>query len=360
MSIVATRMLEIRKQSEEMYLHNFAAKREGAADFYIQQTGLPNSVASRALQEETPGSIGKTIKVPVLTRNTTATVGNSRSCTVTNNETSSALVSLTWTVLSDGFKMFPERYSNNDIKYQQHFWANFRDMWLRLHKKFDELCVADLNSYKTSLIGDTLNYTFASNVVNAAWNDRMDIIGDLHGLQDSNNYGGHLNLIGNFGLIALANKIGRYGQYNEKDLRYEFDDMSAYITGNIANASGKYATLYCVPDGQVAVLARNTREQYSRAKIPVNGTEWDTVRMPGFGDLTWGTHYYIEKGDFSAATGEDDMTCTYAENFGWDIEIAFVHAYNPDAISIPNPVIKADLASGTNGLIDVNVVSMPE
>ena len=66
MSIVATRMLEIRKQSEAMYKHNFAAKEYGAMEFYLQQNTKPNSVASMALQQEYNTSMGKTIKVPVL------------------------------------------------------------------------------------------------------------------------------------------------------------------------------------------------------------------------------------------------------------------------------------------------------
>lgn len=357
MSLTATRMLEVRKQSEEMYLHNFAAKEYGAKEFYIQQTLLPNSVASRALQDETPGSMGKTIKVPVLARNTSATVGSSRSCTINNNETSSALVTLSWTTLTDGFIMYPERYANNDIKYNQHWAANYQDMLLRLWNKMDELCVSDLGSYKTAIIGDTLNYTFSSSVVNALWNDRMDIIGDMSVFQRSNNYRGHLNLIGNMGLISLANRIGRYGEYNEKDLRYEFGDKSGFITSNIENASQKFTTMFCVPDGQVAILSRVSREEHARAKSAVDGHEWDEVMMPGFGNLKFGTHYYESVGDVHVATGEDDMICSRAQHFGWAIDIAFVHAYNPDTTTIPQPVIKADLATGSNGQIDVKVVA---
>jgi len=350
-------MLEIRKQSEEMYLHNFAAKEYGAMDFYIRQTGLPNGVASEALRQETPGSMGKTIKVPVLARNTSATVGTSRSCTITNNETSSALQTLSWTTLSDGFIMVPNRYSNNDIKYQQHFNANFQDMMLRLWNKMDELCVADLAAYKSALIGDTLNYTFSSSKVSAEWNDRENIIGDLKVFQRSNNYRGHMNLVGNFGLISLANRINRYGAFNEKDLSYEFADMTGFITGNIANDTNQFATVYCIPDGQVAVLARVSRAEHARSRSM--GHEWDEVRMPGFGDIKWGTHYYETVGDVSSVSGESDQTCDYMQHFGFAIDIAFVHAYNPDSTTIPNPVIMAQLASGSNGRVEVDVMSMP-
>lgn len=357
MSIVATRMLEIRKQSEAMYAHNFAAKEYGAMEFYLQQNMVPNSVASMALQQEYNTSMGKTIKVPVLERNTSATVGTSRTCTITNNETSSALVSLTDQTITDGFIMYPERYANNDVTYQQHWNANFQDMLLRLWQKMDEKCVADLGTYKSAIVNNPLNYTFSSSVVSAGWNDRESLIGDMKVFQRSNNYRGHLNLIGNFGLIALANRIGRYGQYNEKDLRYEFADMSGYITGNITDASNQFATLFCVPDGQVAIISKLNREAAARAKAALH--EWDWVTMPGFGNLKWGTHYYEAVGDFHVATGEDDMICSRAQYFGWELNFGFVHAYNPDATTIPQPVIKAQLASGSNGRLEVDVMSMP-
>lgn len=354
MSLIATRMQELRIKSPNYYEHLFAAKEYGAMELYLRQTRDANGVASMALREGAVNSMGKTIKVPVLSPNFSATTGNSRSCTITNHETDSALVPLTWTTVTDSFVMYPNRYSNNEVKYMEHFAANLRDMYLRIWNRIDQLCVANLAANKTTVFEDLLNYTQSGNVVNGNWNDRESIVGDMKVLERANGYRGHINLVGNFGLISLANKLGRYGEFNEKNLNYEFADMSGFITGNITNANGKYCTLYAVPDGSVAILSRVSRAEAAGSNAA--GHEWGTVVLPMMEGLVWGTHYYESVGDVSIETREPDMTCDYAEHYGFAIDLAFVNGYNPDPTNIANPIMAADLASGSNGLVDVRVV----
>ena len=354
MSLIATRMQELRIKSPNYYEHLFAAKEYGAMELYLRQTRDPNGVASLALREGTVASIGREVKVPALTPNFDMEPLNSRSCTVPNRSTSSALVPLVWVTIADGFVMYPNQYSNNEIKYLEHLSANLRDMYLRIWNRLDQLCAANLAANKTSVFGDLLNYTQSGNVVNANWNDRESILGDMKVLERANGFRGHINLVGNFGLISLSNKLGRYGEFNEKNLNYEFGDMSGFISGNIANADGKYCTLYAVPDGSVAVLSRVSRPEAAGSKAA--GHEWDTVTLPMMEGITWGTHYYESVGDVSADTGEPDMNCDYAQHFGFAADFAFLNAYNPAPATIANPIMAADLASGSNGLVDVRVV----
>ncbi len=359
MSIVATRMQELRRKSPAVYEQLFKIPEAGAMRYYLDQTNMPNGLASNELKRATPGSMGNTVKVPVLIPNSEATVGSSRLCVVPNNETSSALVGLSWVTLFDSYNVYPGRYLNNELTYLEHFAANYQDMKKRLVKKIDALCVADLATYKSAVVNDTLNYTFSSNTVAAGWNDRENLLDDLAVMQDSNNFGGHLNLIGNYGLRSLIHRLGQYGTYNEKNLTYELGNKTAYVTGQLANADNQFCTMYAVPDGQVAILQRLDRESYMRMK-GVPGTEWDQVVIPGIDGLTFGHYYYIEKGNAASATSEDDETCTEIEHFAFSIDLAFLHAYNPDTTTIPQPVIKAQLASGSNGRIEVDVMSMPE
>lgn len=360
MSILATRTQELRRKSPAVYEQLFKIPEAGAMQFYLDQTRLPNSLASSELKNATPGSMGNTVKVPVIIPNSEATVGSSRLCVVPNNETSTALVGLSWVTLFDSFNMYPGRYLNNDIGYLEHFAANYQDLKKRVVKKIDQLCSADLATYKSAVVNDLLGYTFTGNTIAAGWNDRNDILDDLSVMQDSNNFGGgHLNIIGNYGMRSLIHRLGQYGTYNEKNLTYELGNKTAYVTGQIANANDQFCTMYAVPDGQVAILQRLDRESYMRMS-GVPGTEWDQVQIPGIDGITWGHYYYVEKGDASSVTGEADENCTKIEHFAFSVDLAFLHAYNPDTTNIPQPVIKAQLASGSNGRIEVDVKSMPE
>ena len=42
-----------------------------------------------------------------------------------------------------------------------------------------------------------------------------------------------------------------------------------------------------------------------------------------------------------------DLTCAAKEFFGFSMDVAFLVAYNNDATTIPNPVIKANITAGS-------------
>lgn len=353
-TLQATKMQTWRVRSENLYQNEFAQKLYGALDFYVKQTSLAGGLISPELRQRALGSIGNTIEVPVLKRNTTATVGSARTCVAPNNEVDSALVSLTWTTIQDGFTIVPSRYMSNDISEQQHFDANMNDMLRRIATKIDELCLANLATGKTALIADTLNYNFNANTIEAAWNDRMELIGDLNTMMISNGFYGGINLIGNAGTLNLLNKLAEHSIYNDVNKQYEYMDKQLWLTHQLANDSGKYATFYAVPNGQVGILSRVDREAYRGATY--NNHEWGMTTLPFMGDLPFGYHFYTEVGDQSTLTGESDITCAGAEHYTFSIDLAFMNAYNSDTASFPSPIIKVDIESGQNGVYLVSNV----
>lgn len=352
-----TKMQNWRIRSAELYKNEFAANLYGAMDFFIRQNDVPGAIVSPELRQRALGSIGNTIQVPVLKRNTTATVGTTRSCTNTNNETDSALVSLNWTTVTDGFTIVPNRYMNNDITEQQHFDANMMDMLRRIATKIDQLCLAALSTNKTSVIGDTLNYTFSSSTVSAAWTDRFDLLGDLNAMQISNKFYSGLNIIGNMGMLNIFNKLAEHDVYNAVNKRYEYADKNLYLTHQLSNASQKYGTFYCVPDGQVGILSRVSRPEYRGDSA--NEHSWGMTTLPYMGGLTFGTHFYTTVGDMTTITGNDDQVCDFAEHYTFSIDVALMTAYSSAAGTYGTPIIFGNVATGENGVTNVNVLSMP-
>lgn len=342
-----TKMQAWRIRNANLYRNEFEQKLYGALDFYLQQTEF-GGLASPELRQRVLGSTGNTIQVPVLKSNTAAEVGSERSCVNPNNETDSTLVGLTFVTLVDGFTIVPNRYMNNDITEKQHFDANMMDMVRRLAIELDKLCLANLNDNKTAVIGDPLNYTVSGQTVNAKWGDRMDVIGDLNAMMVSNAQYGRINLVGNMGSLNLLNKLAEHDIYNAVNKRYEYADKTLWLTHQLANAEGKYATMFAVPDGQVALLSRVSRAEYRGSRA--NEHAWGTTTLPFMGGLTFGTHFYTTVGDQSTLTGEGDMICDYAEHYTFSIDVAFLNSYVQDAATMATPIIKLDMENGENGV----------
>lgn len=365
-ALLATRLNDWIVESAGLYKNEFRKGMYGALNFFLNQLGAPDSVVSDEARAAAHNSNGRTIKIPVL-KASNATIGTTRSCDIPNNEVKSAMQTVTFSSLVDGFYMFPQRYTNNVIGYRQHFAANMQAMLLRFWKKLDELCIANLEANKNTVWTDVnlMNATQSGNVIQFSHRDRFDMMGDLSGIMHSAGWGGTMNLIGNSGIANVFLKLYEYGKFNETDLTYEYSDKRFWETSNLQNGSGKYATTYIVPNGQVGMLSRVSRAEFANARGPVS--EWGTTLLPGCGDLLFGTHFKKIEGNMAAImngsgtfsnveSSVNDMDCDMAECYGFAIDIAFVNAYNSQSGSVAEPVMKAEVARGTNA-VDVNVLN---
>ena len=113
MSLVATRLQNWRINNPELDRNMTRPSEYGALDFFIQQTDAPNSIISNELRERAFASIGNVVQVPVINYDGDVTVSNTRSCTIADDENTSALYTVTWTTYSVGFTMVPTLYMNN-------------------------------------------------------------------------------------------------------------------------------------------------------------------------------------------------------------------------------------------------------
>lgn len=344
MSLVATRLQNWRIENPELDRNMTRPLEYGALDFFIEQTDAPNSIISPNLRDRAFASIGNTVQVPVINYDGDVTVSNVRTCTIADDENTSALYTVVWTTYAVGFTMVPTLYMNNEITYQHDFERKMEKVCRALATTLDTAAIAALEAAKTQVYKDQLQYTVTSNVIEVPTQMSTEILGDLNPMMRANAYPGMLHIIGNAGVDSLIRKLAQHGVYNDVNKRMEYDNKVLHYTTQLANASQKIGTLYAVADGNVGVLTRVDREALRRASA--NFHEWDVVRLP-FIDLPVGSHYYTAVGDQSAIAGDAsaDMTCNVKEYFGFSVDVAFIIAYNSDPTTVANPIMKAQIAA---------------
>ena len=315
----------------------------GALDFFIEQTDAPNSIINPNLRERAFASIGNTVQVPVINYDGDVTVSNTRTCTISDDENTSALYTVVWTTYSVGFTMVPTLYMNNEITYQHDFQRKMEKVCRALATTLDTAAIAALEAAKTQVYADALQYSISSNVINVPVQMASEILGDLNPMMRANAYPQMIHIIGNAGVDSLIRKLAQHDTYNDVNKRMEFAGKVLHYTTQLANASQKIGTMYAVADGNVGVLTRVDREALRRASA--NFHEWDVVRLP-FIDLPVGSHYYTAVGDQSSIAGDAsaDMTCNVKEYFGFSVDVAFIIAYNSAPETIANPIMKAQIA----------------
>ena len=343
MSLVATRLQNWRIENPELDRNMFRPLEYGALDFFIEQTDAPNSIINPNLRERAFASIGNTVQVPVINYDGDVTVSNTRTCTISDDENTSALYTVVWTTYSVGFTMVPTLYMNNEITYQHDFQRKMEKVCRALATTLDTAAIAALEAAKTQVYADPLQYSISSNVINVPVQMASEILGDLNPMMRANAYPQMIHIIGNAGVDSLIRKLAQHDTYNDVNKRMEFAGKVLHYTTQLANASQKIGTMYAVADGNVGVLTRVDREALRRASA--NFHEWDVVRLP-FIDLPVGSHYYTAVGDQSSIAGDAsaDMTCNVKEYFGFSVDVAFIIAYNSAPETIANPIMKAQIA----------------
>ena len=344
MSLVATRLLNWRIENPELDRNMFRPLEYGALDFFIEQTDAPNSIISPNLRDRAFASMGNTVQVPVINYDGDVTVSNVRTCTINDDENTSALYTVVWTTYAVGFTMVPTLYMNNEISYQHDFERKMEKICRALATTLDSAAISALEAAKTQVFKDLLQYQASSNVINVPVQMASEILGDLNPIMRANAYPETIHLIGNAGIDSLIRKLAQHDVYNDVNKRMEYDNKILHYTTQLANASQKIGTLYAVADGNVGVLTRVDREALRGTNA--NFHEWSVVRLP-FIDLPVGSHYYTAVGDQSSIAGDAsaDMTCNVKEYFGFSVDVAFIIAYNSDAENIANPIIKAQIAA---------------
>lgn len=344
MSLVATRLQNWRIANPELDRNMTRPLEYGALDFFISQTDAPNSIISSNLRDRAFASIGNTVQVPVINYDGDVTVANSRSCVISDDENTSALVTVVWKTYSVGFTMVPTLYMNNEIDYQHDFERKMEKICRALATELDKDAIAALSSAKTQVYADKLQYTVTSNVIQVPTQMATEILGDINPMMRANAYPEMIHIIGNAGVDSLIRKLAEHGVYNDVNKRMEYDNKVLHYTTQLTNESQKIGTFYAVADGNVGVLTRVDREALRRARS--NFHEWDVVRLP-FIDLPVGSHYYTAVGDQSSIAGDAsaDMVCNVKEYFGFSVDVAYIVAYNSAPATVANPIMKAEIAA---------------
>ena len=343
MSIAATRLQNFRISTENMYKNEFRASNYGAFDFVESQTNIPGSIASPDLVNRAFSSIGTQLEYPTYVNEGLIAITNSRTLTLPDNENSTTLVNVNFATYSFGFSITPMQYHNNEMQMQADYDVKMKRALLELATRVDNDALAMLATFKSQVLADPLNYTFAGNTVKGTYAQRETILGDLDVLHNSNDFYGQTHIIGGNGVKSMVNKLAQHGQYNDQNKQLEYAGLVMHYSNRVANASTDFATGYAVQSGNVALLKRVEADALY-GTVSKTGAEWGIETLPIL-NIPCGTYSYEETVDASSMTSATaHLTRTNKQYFGFSVDLAFLSAYNSAPTTRANPCLKFAIA----------------
>jgi hypothetical protein len=340
MSLINTRLLELRSQSPNLDQWMLRPSMYGAFDCFLAGNADANSIISPELLDQAASAVGRDVKVPVYDAESVS-IGSTRSVTIADSENTSQLYTVSFTTYAWGFTIIPSLFMNNEMGMQRDFNRKFLKYLYKFAETLDTACLTALNTAKTQVFTDSLIYTPAANVLIADSSYEERIIGDLTPIMNANDYyGAPFRVVGNPGIQSLMMRLAEKGLYNETNKQIQWLDKTFHFTNRLTNGEGHGASGYIVNPGAVGLVFRHEREAILGTTMS-DGTEWGRATLPMLG-IPIDTYFYESKGDFNAIAGaaSADMTRARKEHYGFAIEVATITAYNTAAATYASPVMK--------------------
>ena len=343
MSILLTRMQDFRAQSN-LDKWETRASQYGAHNLFQKQTNVVGSIITEELKRRGQAAMGNTLATPMLDFKAT-TIGSTRPLTIAQNESDSAMKTITYSTYQFGFTMVPAQYTNNEVGYQQDFNHKLTLGINALNVSLDNAAITALGAAKTQVVNNLLGkYTFAANTLNAILSQKTRVLADITPIMGSNDFYMPRNIVGNPGLMSLFLEMQESGLYNDKNQAIQWADKELHFTNRLTDAANKIASGYIVNDASVGLLTRVDRDSLLNHETK-SGYDWTVARLPGF-EFDFGIMHYDNAADMSALhAGTSDLTATKTEAFSFSVDVAHVTSYNSDASTLPSPILLFDIDS---------------
>jgi hypothetical protein len=283
------------------------------------------------------GTAARTEKIPVLQK-ITYSPGSTRSCTGETQDSTSALVTVSWTTITSGFHMVPSQYENNEIGYIEDFKHKLYHLERAWAVAIDAAIYTKLNANKsTTFTADGSPYSFASNVIQIPHADEGTYLNELYQSMFQDDYVGPFNIVGTPQLMALNSYLRAQGQANDENTVFQFGDYQFYYSNRVTKSEGAKSTFFIMPKGSIAVM--DWVDPDSRAGRRISESNyWTTFNMPMLG-MNAGLHVQMACADNHSTYGSG-LDASVTENYNFSMDYALITPYISAGAS---PIYKADV-----------------
>ena len=343
MSLLATRMLELRVSNPDLSKWTLRPSNYGALDCFMSQTESQMGIITPQLEAQAARAVGRDVKIPVWDEETVS-IGSTRSVTITDDENDSALYTVAFTTYAWGFTVTPAQHSNNEFSMQQDFNRKFMKYMIQFLKDLDTAALSTLDTNKSQVFADLLGYTNTANVISATLAQRNEVLGALTPMMQANDFFGGYDLVGNMGVSHLVNQLAEQDVFNDKNKTIQYLDKNLKYTNRLANIAGKSATGYVINQGSMGMLFRQEADALLGTRLE-NGTSWGIEVLPGV-NIPVSTYYYPAAADVSSfGAHAAHLTRAAKHHYGFSVDVGFLVSHNSDLTTYASPITKFNIAN---------------
>ena len=279
-------------------------------------------------------SWGRNVDIPVMSISSDAN-GTGLACTFTGTEAVSALATVTWVTVSNGFEMQPAKNFNNSISYQQEFARKYADairaMAIAVNASVDTALTAVIEgTYTSSYIGAGKKYGAigANDAIQVSLANRPDFFNDLVDILASDDIFPRLDVLSSINMRGIVSQLFAQGDANATNTAYQFQqgDFNFLFDKDVTvgAVAATDASAYVMPEGAYGIVTRNSPDCLAGSKA--GNHTWGTLFDPTLG-MTMDTLYYDGCGDISTESGNASDAAAKVERHQMAVHYGIVTPY---------------------------------
>ena len=334
--LAATALNEYRAKYAGSNLDKAENRGSGFGLLSLAKRDTPN-IISEAEIVKARGNAARATKIPVLQK-ISFTPGSVRTCTPETKYSTSALVTITWATLFNGFHMIPSQYENNEVGYIEDFKHKLQQLELQWAKTIEAAIYTKLDAVKsTTFTADGSPFDFTGSVIQIPAAYTKTYLDELYASLMADDFSAPFNMVASPGVMPVNNFFANQGQANSENTAYQFGDYSFDYSNRVTKTTGARGTFFVMPKGSLGMLTWVDPDARRKAKI-AEGNYWDTFSMPMLG-VDAGLHVLMACGDNGTEAGSG-LEASVTENFMFSMDYAFVTPYISAGAA---PIFKGDI-----------------
>lgn len=330
--------------------------RYGAIKLAQKQTASRRSVLTPANKQKAELSFSNVVYIPVL-EGLPLSIGTTRSCTIADQESTSAEIALSFTPYAFGFGMYTDQYAvgNQPMNYIQ-----FQNDWLHKMDQYTLAWMAAVDTATRNIIEAARNtfwptnipasyFPVTGNALQISQAQQDDAFNMLASVMFELDFYGMSDVLGSTSLATLTKRLEAQGAGNatNEEFQFKLGAFSFTSSNRVTSAAGVKHTGYLIQDGQLAVFNRNNPSAIANRVIggPTNpAKEWGTAAYPLL-DMTVGTYYTADcASNANVGGGTTTDAATFREGFAFDTEIGWLTAYNSSPSTKQTGIVKFEIS----------------
>lgn len=357
-TLIGTLMQPLRSKYQSQFDKNELRESRYGALRLFQQEAATIPIFDDETRNNIMRSYGNSVVIPVLDAQTVSVATPyTRTCDITDDENTSALVTLTFASYGWAFSMTPATHYNNDVKYQKDFERKFNKYLVQFASQLDLLCIAQLEADKNQLFtGLTDYYAVIADALQVPQVEKDDFYNQAEALMATMDFYAGSNIVSATSHMPVVRRQMAQGAQNDKNDAFQFQGGGSnaegtqirpynwFPTNRLANGVGVESTAYLVNEGSVYIGNRNDADSVLGASIGGDHKVWGEEVVP-LVNMRMGTFFQQDCSDQSAiagaATAGNTRSKTEGYEFSTDIVVASV--YNSDIAARYNPILKAEI-----------------